>query len=653
MFEMDLSGLNHSPTLSEKAGSWSWALWGPENITDSNNELCGLVEDKEIAARAVAFVVNSTRKGIVPLCADVANLLRSKQSLEKKIRLLKRENDVLRSSASLSFRPSDSTSPTPASLSSHNSYTENCIKALQEAQDRYNRSSSRCSNCSSSLSYSPKIDKSQDHVSGMQHSPASSRESGKQGSSKSIHSLQSSFREVSEILQKGGVQFSTNVPRKKVDETVDEAICMDNEISISNDIPSQVRTSQSLNIGDGTVNDGSRGSCDSVQKGNSFETRVDVHICDNKDDDNKFEEINNEQFNFHIENEITKQIKLASETRTSKRTSVEAEANVRQGKSEHLEPLNKDHSKTDKSNGDGKSEAGKDIISSRRRSLPEVVCTPNPAAYKVNAKISKQTQCSLLYQPKGTLEDQFIKTVKTNTKLSEELSHARKEIDILRQRLKLLEDGKHQRGYNDDDVYAVNNDDDKNLEDNGYYTSSNKTTRQSSVNKKWSPKRVSTTPVSYTGPIPGCKCSSCQESLGSDDDLSHYSDQLVDEPARYAVNSKLVVQLDDHVVVKGDKSGTIRYIGHIDRNRQANVLYVGLELDTPGGKHDGYYLGKRYFLCGKERGLFVPLQDVICKGNKISKSVKQELSASGSSKSRKGHKKGQGSQEQNEKITEL
>lgn len=42
-------------------------------------ELSNLVEDKEIAARAVAFVVNSTRKGIVPLCADVANLLRAKR----------------------------------------------------------------------------------------------------------------------------------------------------------------------------------------------------------------------------------------------------------------------------------------------------------------------------------------------------------------------------------------------------------------------------------------------------------------------------------------------------------------------------------------------------------------------------------------------
>ena len=46
---------------------------------DHSRELHNLVEDKEIAARAVAFVVNSTRKGIVPLCADVANLLRLKR----------------------------------------------------------------------------------------------------------------------------------------------------------------------------------------------------------------------------------------------------------------------------------------------------------------------------------------------------------------------------------------------------------------------------------------------------------------------------------------------------------------------------------------------------------------------------------------------
>lgn len=45
----------------------------------SDTDLTSAIGDKEVAAKAVAFVVNSTRKGIVPLCADVANLLRNKR----------------------------------------------------------------------------------------------------------------------------------------------------------------------------------------------------------------------------------------------------------------------------------------------------------------------------------------------------------------------------------------------------------------------------------------------------------------------------------------------------------------------------------------------------------------------------------------------
>ena len=52
-------------------------------VGPQSDELKDLVEDKEIAACAVAFVVNSTRKGIVPLCADVASLMRSKRRLVK------------------------------------------------------------------------------------------------------------------------------------------------------------------------------------------------------------------------------------------------------------------------------------------------------------------------------------------------------------------------------------------------------------------------------------------------------------------------------------------------------------------------------------------------------------------------------------------
>lgn len=43
-----------------------------------------------------------------------------------------------------------------------------------------------------------------------------------------------------------------------------------------------------------------------------------------------------------------------------------------------------------------------------------------------------------------------------------------------------------------------------------------------------------------------------------------------------------MVQLGDHVVVKGDKTGRIRYIGHLDKIGQPNLLFVGLELDAPG-----------------------------------------------------------------------
>ena len=53
---------------------YTYLFAGPQS-----DELKDLVEDKEIAACAVAFVVNSMRKGIVPLCADVASLMRSKR----------------------------------------------------------------------------------------------------------------------------------------------------------------------------------------------------------------------------------------------------------------------------------------------------------------------------------------------------------------------------------------------------------------------------------------------------------------------------------------------------------------------------------------------------------------------------------------------
>ena len=51
-----------------------------DQASDYHHDHHGLGDDKDVAARAVAFVVNSTRKGIVPLCADVASLLQNKKT---------------------------------------------------------------------------------------------------------------------------------------------------------------------------------------------------------------------------------------------------------------------------------------------------------------------------------------------------------------------------------------------------------------------------------------------------------------------------------------------------------------------------------------------------------------------------------------------
>lgn len=49
-------------------------------------------------------------------------------------------------------------------------------------------------------------------------------------------------------------------------------------------------------------------------------------------------------------------------------------------------------------------------------------------------------------------------------------------------------------------------------------------------------------------------------------------------------SNKFQIQLNDHVVVKGERTGCVRYIGHLENIGQPNMLFVGLELDAPGKK---------------------------------------------------------------------
>ena len=44
----------------------------------------------------------------------------------------------------------------------------------------------------------------------------------------------------------------------------------------------------------------------------------------------------------------------------------------------------------------------------------------------------------------------------------------------------------------------------------------------------------------------------------------------------------LSVDIGAHVVVKGERTGYIEYIGHLDGVGQPNNVFVGLNLDAPG-----------------------------------------------------------------------
>eukprot|EP00058_Branchiostoma_floridae_P025441 XP_002610931.1 hypothetical protein BRAFLDRAFT_91528 [Branchiostoma floridae] len=120
-------------------------------------------------------------------------------------------------------------------------------------------------------------------------------------------------------------------------------------------------------------------------------------------------------------------------------------------------------------------------------------------------------------------------------------------------------------------------------------------------------------------PLLGCKCTICYA-------LQTYGQsapQPTDGKNGCTTNSRKVlhrpkfhVQLNDHVVLRGDRTGLVRYIGHLDNVGAPAVIYVGIELDAPIGRHDGYVSGKRYFFCHRNHGVFVPIQDVICIINK-------------------------------------
>ncbi|XP_029640033.1 ras guanine nucleotide exchange factor Y [Octopus sinensis] len=595
--DMDGNTSDHSlPSSDHTGGTWiqSWEkdIHSVSRLNlESNNELNGLVEDKEIAARAVALVVNSSRKGIVPLCADVANLLRAKKSLEKDILLLKQQNNVLHSS-SASMHTSHSTSPTPTSL---NSYQDGSTLNDPNAQER-SRPCSRCSQSSSVLSNSPKTDKLRGHkLSGYSYSPNHNNNNHNNNNNNNNNNSSNDVHSITPVI---------------------------NKLADSPTSPSRFRASKYA-----TTQPNSSTEPSPKTLHNGIITQAIIH---------------------HPPDSRPNSTDLPPESPTSL---CDVPADV--------------CSLTESSSSDRPSEELTDDGHKRKDSLPEIVSKPIPHLPKSNATVSKEVQC--LLSPSIEDEDNYSQS---SQKLAENLAEALQEIEILKRKIKELETNQlssqpaEQPSFitspppaavqivqpipsmsvpikdsqEEPDVMIVKGRVKEQVKIFGRQCSplqsqQDLTSTPSLVNGSRKvcpavPKKPVRNP--FACPLPLCKCESCMQAVataGSDGRLPT-TDQLI---RSYPVSPTLHVRLNDHIMVRGNRTGHIRYIGHLDKMDSANTVFIGLELDAPVGVNDGFFSGKRYFECLKDYGMFVTFNEVVCLVKKVS-SIKQALGMSVPSK---------------------
>eukprot|EP01084_Bolivina_argentea_P312906 541778_1 len=70
----------------------------------------------------------------------------------------------------------------------------------------------------------------------------------------------------------------------------------------------------------------------------------------------------------------------------------------------------------------------------------------------------------------------------------------------------------------------------------------------------------------------------------------------------------VIFEKEDRVKVTSGKlkgkKGYVRYVGTVAS--KDDMIFVGVELDEPNGKHDGKVKGKRYFKCRDKHGYMAP-----------------------------------------------
>lgn len=225
------------------------------------------------------------------------------------------------------------------------------------------------------------------------------------------------------------------------------------------------------------------------------------------------------------------------------------------------------------------------------------------------------------------LEKQYKETVEQNLKLASSLDRAKREIRHLKGKLSILEMTKAEireekaRKKCSDETLAQYNKDLKRKDLKSRTHIMTRRERSFTVNAKGQyirsiPTRTTlkrhqtfhfTHNEALPPPVSGCSCSICQsvQSLGAMalSGGEHHTQGIA--------KSGQQILLQDKVVVKGQNTGSVKYIGRLEDNPVLGT-YIGVELDAPVGANDGTYKKKRYFECRNHHGVFVRPHDILC-----------------------------------------
>ncbi|XP_031557879.1 CAP-Gly domain-containing linker protein 3-like isoform X2 [Actinia tenebrosa] len=118
------------------------------------------------------------------------------------------------------------------------------------------------------------------------------------------------------------------------------------------------------------------------------------------------------------------------------------------------------------------------------------------------------------------------------------------------------------------------------------------------------------TPTVQQTPNQSSQAASLPHSRTSGPSSRDHSRSSSPAPSPHDVNEAEIAEkfeLNDRVVVAGQKSGRVQYIG---QTQFASGWWLGVELDQPVGKNDGSVGGVRYFTCKPRYGVFAPVTKV-------------------------------------------